>query len=180
PPLRRRHRHRAGRGRADHRPRRTGAGCGRGHGSDAAMTARRLALLTVLPVALAAAGCGGGADRESARPAVVEHVKGSNAERVRPTAEASRRIGIRAAVVKRVGSGAQVVIPYTALLYDPDGNTWTYTNPAPLVFERRNIKVASIDGNLVLLSSGPRAGTKVVTEGATEIWGVEYGGIQED
>ena len=144
------------------------------------MNTRRLAVLTVLPVALAAAGCGGGADRETARPAVIEHVKGSNAERVRLTAAAARRIGVRTAVVKRVGSGAQVVIPYTALLYDPDGNTWTYTSPAPFVFQRKNIKVASIDGNLVLLSKGPRAGTKVVTEGATEIWGVEYGGIQED
>ena len=144
------------------------------------MTVRRLALLAILPVALAAAGCGGSADRETARPAVIEHAKGSNAERVRLTAEAARRIGIRTAVVKRVGSGAQVVIPYTALLYDPDGNTWTYTSPAPDVFQRKNIKVASIDGSLVLLTSGPRAGTKVVTEGATEIWGVEYGGIQED
>jgi hypothetical protein len=32
----------------------------------------------------------------------------------------------------------------------------------------------------VLLTKGPVVGTKVVTEGATEIWGVEYGGIQED
>ena len=144
------------------------------------MTARRLALLAILPVALAAAGCGGGADRESPPPAVIEHVKGTSAERVRLTAEAARRIGIRTAAVKRVGSGAEVVIPYTALLYDPNGRTWTYTNPAPLVFQRKNIQVKSIDGNLVLLTSGPQAGTKVVTEGATEIWGVEYGGIKED
>jgi hypothetical protein len=146
------------------------------------MTARRLALLVLLPATLAATGCGGGsgADSETAYPAVIEHVKGSNAERVRLTAEAARRIGIRTAVVHRVGSGTDVAIPYAALLYDPDGNTWTYTSPKPLVFERRNISVARIDGNTVVLSRGLTAGTRVVTEGATEIWGVEYGGIEED
>jgi hypothetical protein len=146
------------------------------------MTARRLALLVLLPVTLAAAGCGGGSggDSETAQPAVIEHVKGSDAERVRLTAEAARRIGIRTAVVHRVGSGSGVVIPYAALLYDPDGNTWTYTSPKPLVFERRDIRVARIDGDTVVLSKGPKAGTRVVTEGAIEIWGVEYGGIEED
>jgi hypothetical protein len=145
------------------------------------MTARRLTLLVLLPVALAASGCGGGsADEESSSPAVVEHIKGSDAERVRLTAEAARRIGVRTAVVRRAGGGADLLIPYSALLYDPDGNTWTYTNPKPLVFERQNVKVANIDGNTVLLSKGPSAGTRVVTEGATEIWGVEYGGIEED
>jgi hypothetical protein len=143
------------------------------------MTARRLALLVLLPVALAAAGCGGGSgDEESPSPAVVEHVKGTNAERVRLTAEAARRIGVRTAVVRRAGS--DLVIPYAALLYDPDGNTWAYVSSKPLVFQRENVKVASIDGNTVLLSKGPSVGAKVVTEGATEIWGVEYGGIEED
>ena len=145
------------------------------------MTARRLALLVLLPVALAASGCGGGSgDDESPSPAVIEHVKGSNIERVRLTAEAARRIGVRTAVVQRAGAGNDLVIPYGALLYDPDGNTWAYTSPKPLVFQRQNVKVARIDGNTVMLVKGPSPGTRVVTEGATEIWGVEYGGIQED
>jgi hypothetical protein len=37
-----------------------------------------------------------------------------------------------------------------------------------------------IAGGRAVLSAGPRAGTKVVTVGAEELWGVEYGGIQED
>ena len=145
------------------------------------MRARRIVVLALVPVALAASGCGGsGSDSETARPAVIERAKGSNVERVRLTAEAARRIGIRTAVVQRVGSGAGVAIPYAALLYDPNGKTWTYTNPTPLVFQRQTIRVARIDGNTVVLSHGPKVGTRVVTEGATEIWGVEYGGIQED
>jgi hypothetical protein len=145
------------------------------------MTGRRLALLVLLPVALAVSGCGGSSgDDESGTPAIVEHVKGSNIERVRLTAEAARRIGVRTAVVQRAGTGNDLVIPYGALLYDPDGNTWAYTSPKPLVFQRQNVKVARIEGSTVLLVKGPSPGTRVVTEGATEIWGVEYGGIQED
>jgi hypothetical protein len=32
----------------------------------------------------------------------------------------------------------------------------------------------------VILSGGPPVGTPVVTVGSAEIWGVEYGGIEED
>ena len=37
-----------------------------------------------------------------------------------------------------------------------------------------------IDGERAILTKGPAAGTAVVTLGATELWGVEYGGIEED
>jgi hypothetical protein len=80
--------------------------------------------------------------------------------------------------VRRVGPA--VVIPYSAVLYDPDGSTWTFTSPHPLVFVRRPILVARIVGDRVFLTRGPAPGTRVVTVGATEIWGVEYGGIAED
>jgi len=143
------------------------------------MTRAKLAALVLVAIPFVAAGCGGGgATEESASPAVVEHVKGSTLERVRLTAEAAKRIGITTASVRSAGSG--LVIPYDALLYDANGKTWTYTNPAPLVFQRHNVTVMRIEGRSVLLRTGPAAGTRVVTEGATELWGVEYGGIKED
>jgi hypothetical protein len=135
-------------------------------------------LLVVVP--LLATACGGTAGvTESAPPAVVEHVKGSQVDRIRLTAEASKRIGIRTALVRSANAG-RLVIPYDALLYDPDGKTWTYTNPAPLVFRRQNVAVVRVEGASVLLNGGPAPGTRVVTQGATELWGVEYGGIKED
>jgi hypothetical protein len=138
------------------------------------------ALLLLLVVPLLATACGGGgADEEGPKPAVVEHVKGSNSERVRLTSEAAKRIGVRTALVRSEGAG-RLVVPYDAVLYDPNGNTWTYVNPTPLVYQRHDIRVARIDGNSVVLSKGPPVGARVVTEGATEIWGVEYGGIEED
>ena len=66
------------------------------------------------------------------------------------------------------------------MLYDPDGGTWTYTSPNPLVYQRADIRVARIEGVSAVLTRGPPAGTRVVTAGATEIWGVEYGDIEED
>ena len=38
-------------------------------------------------------------------------------------------------------------IPYAAVLYDPTGDTWAYTNPEPLVFVRAPIDRDPIDGS---------------------------------
>jgi multidrug efflux pump subunit AcrA (membrane-fusion protein) len=144
------------------------------------MTRVKLAALLLVAVPLIASACGGGGARDdTTAPAVVEHVKGSKLERVRLSAEAAKRIGIRTVPVRKIGGG-RLVIPYGALLYDPNGKTWTYTNPTPLVFQRHDVAVERIEGQAVLLRSGPPPGTRVVTQGATELWGVEYGGIKED
>jgi hypothetical protein len=68
----------------------------------------------------------------------------------------------------------QKVIPYAAVLYDPHGNTWTYTNPEPLVFVRHRIDVEFIEGDRAVLREGPATGTTVVTAGAAELFGVEH------
>jgi hypothetical protein len=139
------------------------------------------AVLVLLVVPLLVSACGSTeADEAGAEPAVVEHVKGSDAVRVRLTAEAAKRLGIQTTAVRSRAGGSGLVIPYDAVLYDPDGKTWTYTSPKPLVFQRQDIRVDRITGGSALLSEGPRAGARVVTVGAEEIWGVEYGGIEED
>ena len=55
--------------------------------------------------------------------------------------------------------GGNTVIPYSAVLYDPDGAAWTYTNPKPLVFVRADITVNRIDGERAILAKGPAPGT---------------------
>ena len=132
--------------------------------------------LLALPLLLAA--CGGGAGEEAAQPpAVAKQIKGG-ITRVTLTAEAAKRLGVQTVPVR--SDGASTVIPYEAVLYDPNGETWTYTSPTPLVFQRADISVARIDGDSAILAKGPRVGIRVVIAGATEIWGVEYGGIEED
>jgi hypothetical protein len=67
----------------------------------------------------------------------------------------------------------QKVIPYSAVLYDAHGNSWTYTNPEPLVFVRQRIEVEYIEGDRAVLLQGPETSAKVVTTGAAELFGVE-------
>lgn len=74
------------------------------------------------------------------------------------------------------GSGeTRKIIPYAAVLYDPAGNTWVYTNPSELVFVRQPIQIETITGDDVILGDGPPAGTAVVTVGAAELYGAEFG-----
>jgi hypothetical protein len=138
-------------------------------------------LLAALAVCLVLTGCGGKAKGETPEPAVVEQVNGTEAKRVTLTPEAAKRLDIQTADVRSDGKRAErTVIPYPAVLYDANGDTWTYTNPSPLVFVRRDISVDRIEGNSAVLSAGPPVGMAVVIVGADEIWGVEYGGIEED
>lgn len=67
------------------------------------------------------------------------------------------------------------VVPYASVIYDLQGDTWTYISPEPLVFVRHRITVDYIDGDLAVLLDGPPAGTAVVTVGAAELFGAELG-----
>jgi hypothetical protein len=67
----------------------------------------------------------------------------------------------------------QKVIPYSAVIYDIEGNTWTYTNPQALVFVRHRIDIDFIQDDMAVLKDGPALGTSVVTQGAAELMGVE-------
>ena len=72
------------------------------------------------------------------------------------------------------GTGTDVLLPYASLLYDANGKTWVYTNPAPRVFERQAVTVAKVEAGVVTASAGPAVGTPVVTVGAVELFGTEF------
>jgi len=67
----------------------------------------------------------------------------------------------------------KMVVPYAAILYDTQGHTWVYTNPASLTFVRTPITVDNIEGGEAVLSAGPPPGSVVVTVGAEELYGSE-------
>ena len=77
-------------------------------------------------------------------------------------------------VVSRSGT-RRIIIPYSAVIYDTQGETWVYTNPEPLSFVRRPIVVDYIEGDLAFLSVGPPSGMAVVTVGGAELYGAETG-----
>ncbi|HET6642932.1 MAG TPA: hypothetical protein VFG93_06625 [Gaiellaceae bacterium] len=136
-------------------------------------------IVGALLVTLLLAACGGSAVEDAAEsPAAVEQIEGTELNRITLTAEAAKRLDVQTTAAR--SDGERTVIPYAAVLYDPDGQTWTYTSPKRLVFVREDIRVDRIDGDAAILTAGPSAGTTVVTVGADELWGVEYGGIEED
>jgi hypothetical protein len=84
------------------------------------------------------------------------------------------RIGVLIRPVKT--RGAETVIPYSALLYEPDGSTAVYVNTGPLTYTRYLVTVDNISGNLAYVKPGQLpAGAKVVTQGAEELLGVQNG-----
>jgi hypothetical protein len=82
---------------------------------------------------------------------------------------------VRAELTLAGGNMPRKVVPYAALLYGVNGETWVYTNPEPLVFVRQPIVVDHIEDDLAILSEGPEVGTAVVTVGAAELFGAETG-----
>lgn len=138
-------------------------------------------LATASIAAVIVAGCGtpsgGVAGAEFEPPVVVEEIEGSELHRLTLSKRAAERLGIETAEVveERVGSEVLSVIPYSGIVYDADGSTWTYTNPDGFVFVRVGVTVDRIDGGTARLSVGPPVGTRVVTVAAAELWGVETG-----
>lgn len=115
---------------------------------------------------------------EKIQPAQLEPVEGSKLKRVLLTEKAAERIDIQTAAVttKAVNGIERQVVPYAAVIYDTEGNTWVYTSTAPLTFVREPIEVAFIEGDeAVLLSEDLSPETLVVTVGVAELYGAETG-----
>jgi hypothetical protein len=120
-------------------------------------------------------GCGGGSSEaaEDTGPAYVEAIEGSDLSTVTITEKAAERLAIETATVEK--NGAEKVIPYSAVLYSPTGETWAYVSPKSLTFVRHAIVVDRITGDKAFLSDGPTAGVKVATVGVAELYGAESG-----
>jgi hypothetical protein len=102
-------------------------------------------------------------------PSRLEPIEGTELSRVLLTEKAAERIGV--ATVPVHGK----TVPYAAVIYDIEGNTWVYTNPAPLTFVREPIVIDFIDGDMAFLSAGLDPDLSVVTVGVAELYGTETG-----
>ena len=135
--------------------------------------ARRGLPLLAAVLALSPAGCQQAAKSapEKAEPSQVEEVDGVTY--VTFTGDAAERVDLR--TEPTTASGAQTAVDYAALIYDSKGVPWVYTVPRPLTYARTTVVVDRVEGDRVLLSSGPTPGTPVVTVGAAEVYGTELG-----
>ncbi len=130
---------------------------------------------------LALGACGKAKEAAPADPpAQVEQivVAGSRHQGVRLTEQAAKRLDVQTAPVA-AGAGGKLVIPAAAVEYNNDGSTFVYTNPESLAYVQQAITVDSINADQAVLSTGPAAGTQVVTVGAAELLGVEVSQFEE-
>jgi len=132
-----------------------------------------VAIAIVLPLLLTACGGGSSSEESASGPATVELIEGTDLSLITLTAKASERLDIQTGTVQKNGAGK--VIPYSAVLYSPTGETWAYVSEKPLTFVRHAIVVDRIDGDKAFLSKGPAAGAKVATVGVAELYGAESG-----
>jgi hypothetical protein len=127
-------------------------------------------------VSLSACGeASSGYDYETAShhdPAELEPIKGTDVSRVTIDAAGVKRAGIQTAPIHQNGQG--MVMPHSAVIYDADGETFTYTVPEPRTYVRQKIVIDDVVGDSVMLSDGPPAGTEVVTVGAALVYGSEF------
>jgi len=161
-------------------------------------------VLLIVALALAGCGNGQGTSGYVA-PDKVQPIPGTNLNRVTLTEPAMQDLGIQTTPVRTarsvtpkpkpaptatstpatkptptarpttVTAVSLTVIPVTAVIYDPRGNSWTYTIVGPRAFARQAIVIDHIVGDEAFLRSGPPVGTPVVTVGAPELLGAEYG-----
>jgi hypothetical protein len=135
------------------------------------MNMNRLTFFVLILASLLLSACGSQipVTGEKVAPSKLEPIEGTDLSRVILTEKAAQRIDVQTVPVRGT------VIPYAAVIYDTEGNTWIYTNPEPLVFVRQSIVVDRIEGDEAFLSQGLDSGTMVVTVGVSELYGAETG-----
>jgi len=141
------------------------------------------ASLTVLAaITVGASGCSeaGASNEENPETAVTvqEPAEEGQPARITVSERAEQRLGLRTEPVRPLTGqpgGATEVIAYSAVVYDEDGKSWTFSAPSPRTYIRVPIVISSITGQTVQLKSGPPVGTQVVVVGAPELVGAEAG-----
>ena len=75
---------------------------------------------------------------------------------------------------------ATIIVPWSAVVHDAAGGAWVYVVLRPHAFARRRVQVERVEasaagGDIAALATGPETGAAVVTEGAAELFGIEFG-----
>jgi RND family efflux transporter MFP subunit len=74
------------------------------------------------------------------------------------------------------GDDTSLVVPRASVVRDIDGGAWVYVKTSDHAYSRKRVLVERVVGGLAVLVYGPKAGDKVVTDGAMELFGTEFGG----
>jgi multidrug efflux pump subunit AcrA (membrane-fusion protein) len=86
------------------------------------------------------------------------------------------RVGQRVSVdLPLAGQTEGLSVPSSAILRDIYGGEWVYQKTAANTFVRQRVEVATESDGRALLARGLASGAQVVTDGATELFGTEFG-----
>jgi RND family efflux transporter MFP subunit len=87
-----------------------------------------------------------------------------------------QRVGV---TLPMQGEDESLTVPSASLIRDIHGNTWVYEQTGDHAFSRRLIMVDRVVGDLAVVAGGKiKAGARVVTSGAAELYGAEFGGFK--
>jgi membrane fusion protein, heavy metal efflux system len=93
-----------------------------------------------------------------------------------PGGTAGLRPGERVTVQLPLGSGESgLVIPESSVVYDIHGVAWVYEDIGKNTYVRRRIEISRHVAERVVVSRGLTAGARVVSVGAAELFGTEFG-----
>jgi RND family efflux transporter MFP subunit len=79
------------------------------------------------------------------------------------------------AAVPLTGMDKGLVVPEAAVLYDIHGDAWVYEDLGDHAYARRRVQIARHAGDRAVIARGIAEGTTVVTAGAAELFGTEFG-----
>lgn len=85
---------------------------------------------------------------------------------------AGQRIGV---TLQLIGARKISAVPWSSIVYDFDGGAWVYERVGPLTYARRRVAVDRVADGWAALIRGPAAGAEVVSQGGSELFGVEFG-----
>jgi hypothetical protein len=165
------------------------------------MFAKGRAAAIVVSLAAVLGGCGGSGSPSIPASSHVERRAGDSAGQIVLSQLGAQRIGLRTVRVDAVPApppvskttvvagvkhtttvpapkptgGPVVIVPYSAVIYAPGGQSYAFTNPRPLTYVEIPITIDHITGTAAYLRKGPKAGSQVVSVGAEELYGVQTG-----
>lgn len=73
------------------------------------------------------------------------------------------------------GETKQTALPWSAVIHDVYGGQWVYEKTGERKFVRRRVDIAWIDGTWAAVRRGIQPGASIVTAGAAELAGTEFG-----
>jgi cobalt-zinc-cadmium efflux system membrane fusion protein len=93
-----------------------------------------------------------------------------------PNPSAAFRPGERViATLSLLGDADSLVVPWSSVVHDINGGTWVYEEVSPRKYARRRVQVRYVADGMASLAAGPPVGSKIVTAGAVELFGTEFG-----